>query len=185
IDVVDYFESELYSFADNVTRGIVFLHDDIADQAIDENTMDLFCALGSEIVTSYSVAQRKELLPLQEIDLCELLFMWIKLGMVVEYALAAYLFVYREFTTDRIRCIPDIRSRKIEKLTFNELILFYQQVVLNDGDEYYLNVIKDNRNAVHLIKNTQSSSWTEFKKAIECCFSLLNDLNNRFPEFTV
>lgn len=92
---------------------------------------------------------------------------------------------FEYFCADILTEIQGIRHRKIEDLSFDDLIKFYQGVAdLPQADIDTLSRIKNNRNAVHLIKHKELSSWKDYKLSVECFFSLLQTLLRCLPDLS-
>lgn len=93
--------------------------------------------------------------------------------------------IYPEQSLKHIPEVQAIRHRKIEDLSFDDLIKFYQDVAdLQPIDIETLLSMKNNRNAVHLIKHKELASWKDYKLSIECFFSLLQTLLRRLTDLS-
>ena len=177
----DMFSDTLMSFVSGVTECSVYCGN---VQLVDEAALDRFILLSNKVLSSICLAEKyiKVEKISEEIEQ-ELLLSWLTLGAVTEYALAIFLAVYPKQTIKHIPKVQKITHRKIEDLTFCELIKFYQKVAgLPGTDIDMLFNIKNNRNAVHLIKYKELSTWEAYKFSVEYFFSLLQNLIKCLPD---
>ena len=190
MDKDDFIESVEDMFAATLNRFVV----EIAAcstfsgniQLVDGVALDRFSLLAERVICSILVADRyieTEQVPI-EIEQ-ELLLSWVVLGAATEYALAIFLAIYPEQSLKQIPEIKGIRHKKIEDLSFDDLIKFYQNVSdFSQEDLETLLCIKNNRNAVHLIKHRELASWKAYKSSVECFFSLLQALLRCLPDLS-
>ena len=124
--IEDMFAETLNHFVSGVSECSIYSGN---INLIDDAALDRFMLLSNRVITSIHLADKyigTEIMP-DEIEQ-ELLLSWVVLGAATEYALAIFLAIYPEQTLTHIPEIQGIRHRKIEDLSFDDLIKFYQGV---------------------------------------------------------
>lgn len=181
--IEDMFSETLNHFVSGVSECSVYAGN---VELVDDAALDRFALLSNKVISSILLADMyigTEKFS-DEIEQ-ELLLSWVVLGAATEYALAIFLAIYPEQSLKHIPEVQGIRHRKIEDLSFDDLIKFYQGVAdLPPTDIETLLCIKNNRNAVHLIKHKELASWKEYKLSVECFFSLLQTLLVCLPDLS-
>lgn len=177
----EFFERTLYCFVETVGECSTFVSD---DQIVSDKALDRFVLLANDLAPSLGIA-KKYIAEEKTSKDAELLLLWLRLGAVTEYALAIFLAIYpKQFKRD-VTKVEGIKRPAIEKISFDELIKYYKSIAeWSDEDIAILIRIKDNRNAIHLIKNADVSSWSDYLESVEFFFSMLKGLLGCLPDLS-